>query len=106
MLAVLQDAVECFQKYLFSKRSKGEALFQEAEEWILDDDRDWLFSFVNVCELLGLNAIYIRSGLMEWKKQALAGKPSAQIYHLSAHRSRAAVPTKRRNPTDLKAAGI
>ena len=107
MLAVLRDAVECFQKYLFSKSAKGKVLFRDVEEWILEENPDWLFSFVNTCELLGLDATYIRHGLMDWKKQALSGKGSAQIYHLNAHRrGRATVRTRARNTSALKVAGI
>jgi hypothetical protein len=107
MLAILRDAVECFQKYLFSKRAKGKVHFRDAEEWILEENPDWLFSFVNICEFLGLNAAYIRNGLMDWKKQALSGKGSAKIYHLSAHRGgRTAVRTRAKNAIALKVAGV
>ena len=34
MLAILEDAIACFQKYAFARDSKGKALFTEAEEWI------------------------------------------------------------------------
>ena len=108
MLAILRDAVECFQKYLFSKHAKGKRHFQDAEEWILEENPDWLFSFVNICELLGLNAAYIRNGLMDWRKQALSGKGSARIYHLSTHRKgRATVRARAKNNTiALRVAGI
>jgi len=86
MLAILRDAVECFQKYLFSKRTKGKVTFQEAEEWIMEKNSSWLYSFESICEFLGLNADYIRNGLIDWKKRALGEKNTAQIYHLSQHR--------------------
>ena len=34
MLAVLEDAIACYQKYLFARDSKGKALFEDAEQWI------------------------------------------------------------------------
>ena len=34
MLAVLDDAIACFQKYAFARDRKGKVLFQEAEEWV------------------------------------------------------------------------
>ena len=70
MLATLEDAIACFQKYALARGGKGIALFQEAEDWILDESSDWLFSFENVCEVLGLNPKYVRQGLLEWKKRA------------------------------------
>ena len=68
MLAVLEDAVTCFQKYFTARDRIGTSLFREAEEWILLQEKsDWLFSFDNVCENLGLNPGYIREGLLRWQ---------------------------------------
>jgi hypothetical protein len=50
MLAVLQDAVECYQKYLVARRGKDKNLFSEAEAWILERDQRSAFSFDNVCD--------------------------------------------------------
>ena len=68
MLVILEDAVTCFQKY-FAARDKIETrLFREAEEWILRREKsDWLFSFDNICETLGLSPGYIREGLLRWR---------------------------------------
>jgi hypothetical protein len=64
MLAVLEDAIECFQKYASSRSPKTRQLFQDAEEWILEQDSEWLFSFHQVCVTLGWNPQYIRKGLL------------------------------------------
>ena len=53
MLAVLEDAIACFQKYLFARDGRGRTMFREAEEWILAQESDWLFSFENICEEIG-----------------------------------------------------
>ena len=68
MLAVLQDAVECFQENVLAQSPSEEKLFQEAEDWILAKNSDWLFSFENICETLQLNPGYIRRGLLVWKQ--------------------------------------
>ena len=68
MLAVLQDAVECFQENVLAQSPWEEKLFQEAENWILKKNTDWLFSFENICETLQLNPSYIRRGLLVWKE--------------------------------------
>jgi hypothetical protein len=52
MLAVLDNAIACFQKYAFTRDRKGKVLFQEAEYWVQDTNSDWPFSFANVCETL------------------------------------------------------
>ncbi|GIW44532.1 MAG: hypothetical protein KatS3mg077_1814 [Candidatus Binatia bacterium] len=72
VVALLQDAVECFQKHLFARDRKKRQLFRDAEEWISSTDRTWPFSFENVCEQLELDPEYIRKGLFAWKAAQLA----------------------------------
>ena len=71
MLAVLESAVESFQKYVLARNPSGKKLFQEAEEWFLEKDSDGLFSFEYICETLQLHPDYIRQGLLRWKKAKL-----------------------------------
>jgi hypothetical protein len=71
MLAVLESAVEDFQKYLLARNLSGKKLFREAEDWFLDKDSDELFSFGYVCETLGLHPDHVRKGLMVWKEAKL-----------------------------------
>jgi hypothetical protein len=77
MLAVLDNAIECFQKYVLAQRERERRLFREAEEWILERNSDWFFSFENICETLQLHPDYIRQGLMVWKEAKLK---EAQLY--------------------------
>jgi len=70
-LAVLESAIEDFQRYVFSKDQRGQKLFQEAEEWFLEKDDDQLFSFEYICATLQLHPDYIRRGLLSWKKAKL-----------------------------------
>jgi hypothetical protein len=71
MLAVLENAVECFQKNVFARRPSRKQLFQEAEEWFLDTENEALYSFENICETLGFHPDHIRKGLMAWKDAKL-----------------------------------
>jgi hypothetical protein len=71
MLAVRESAVEDFHKYVLARNPSGKKLFQEAEEWFLDNNSDVLFSFASVCETLGLHPDKIRKGLMDWKEARL-----------------------------------
>ena len=68
MLAVLKDAIMTYKKRIYS----GSALFKEAETWLFDRERDWLFSFETVCAVLGLSAQKIRQNLLAWKLNALS----------------------------------
>jgi hypothetical protein len=71
MLAVLENAVEYFQKYVLARKPSGKQLFREAEEWFLDRENEALYSFENICETLGLHPEHIRQGLMVWKEAKL-----------------------------------
>ena len=88
MLAVLEDAVACFQKYLLARDGRGRAMFREAEQWILEEESDWLFSFENICEVLGFNPRYVRGGLVRWKEATLQARPKAKVYHLAPRKAR------------------
>jgi hypothetical protein len=71
MLAVLENGVEYFQKYVLARNPRGKQLFQEAEEWFLEKDGEALYSFENICENLGLHPDPIRKGLLAWKEAKL-----------------------------------
>lgn len=88
VLAVLEDAIASFQKHVRASDGKGKAMFRDAEAWILEDDRDWLFSFTNICEIFGFDPQYVRQGLMRWKEAELARRPKAKIYKLTPKRRR------------------
>jgi hypothetical protein len=83
MIAVLEDAVDVYRKQAGAKDARGQQLFQEAEEWIEDRDRAWLFSFQNICDVLDLDAEYLRRGLHLWKQRA-HGAPRGQVVTLRA----------------------
>jgi hypothetical protein len=72
MLAVLEDAVVCFQENVTAICKRKRLLHEEAEQWILEEDGSYLFSFASVCENLGFEADYFRQGLLRWKQIALS----------------------------------
>lgn len=99
MVAVLSDAVDCFQKYARVTDAEGKRLFDEAREWIESGNRRWPFSFVNICEALGINPEYLREGLWRWHRRAMEGPtirgyrrvailPNARSYHVVGPRPR------------------
>jgi hypothetical protein len=69
MRAVLEDAIECFQKQALKSGRRAQRLAREAEEWLFKDDQRWPFSFLNVCNVLGIDPAYIRRGLKQWRMQ-------------------------------------
>lgn len=72
MLAVIEDAVSCFQKYSSARDKKGKQLFHEVEEWIMEEKDEWLFSFANICESLEIHPGYLRRGLVQWKDKQIS----------------------------------
>ena len=72
MLAILEDGINCFQENLLAQNVGKSRLFQDAEEWIIQSDGNWVFSFENVCEALGINPAYVRQGLLRWKESKLS----------------------------------
>ena len=104
MLAILQDAVSCFQAGLVTRSKRKQALCREAEEWIFDNEREWPFSFENLCEALDLDARYILKGLLAWKGEALNGKVKAKVYRIT--RRSGQIKTSVMNQRLSKAAGF
>jgi hypothetical protein len=69
VLAVLEDAVRCFQDNILPRNRKKQMLFEEAQEWLFSDDSGWLFSFASICAVLGIDPGYVRRGLRQWQEQ-------------------------------------
>ncbi|MEX0802288.1 MAG: hypothetical protein WD688_03055 [Candidatus Binatia bacterium] len=80
LVAILEDSIHCFQDNVLAESGKGKKLFEEAEEWILEERRDWIFSFQNVSELLGLSPEYLRQGLLRWKEKRLADRAHPGVW--------------------------
>jgi len=88
MLAVLRDAVECYQKYAHAREPGGRNLFSEAARWIDSSDLDWPFSYENICETLGLDPAYVRRGLSRWShRNAVSAAPPARLVSLADRRA-------------------
>jgi len=71
LYAMLECAIEDYQKYATATDKKGQQLFQQAEEWFFESDSSSEFSFDNLCDYLQLNACYVRKGLLKWKNEKL-----------------------------------
>ncbi len=67
LYAMLENAIEDYQKYVSAMDRKGKELFKHAEAWFFEPDSISEFSFENVCDYLHLDASYLRKGLLHWK---------------------------------------
>jgi hypothetical protein len=67
LLAVLEEAIWTYQRYAFADDRRGAALLSQVEEWFASEDSEWTFSFVAICDALGLETTYLRAGLRQMR---------------------------------------
>ncbi len=68
MLAVLEDALDCYRKYADAVDAPGRQLFRDVDIWITSRDRRWYYSYENICDTLEIDADYLRDGLMRLRR--------------------------------------
>lgn len=73
MLAVLEDAMRCYQTCGNARGRARRRLFAEAEAWLLDHRADGPFAFETICQTLGIDPGCLRSGLRHWRVEQLGG---------------------------------
>ena len=74
--ALLLDAIRTFHLLVHARKPGERQQFQEVEDWINSTDTDYVFSFVNACSFLGIDADAVRAHLLRWK--AVQDSTSAQ----------------------------
>ncbi len=79
MLAVLEDALRCLQKHADAKSGARRMMYWEAEQWLCSERGNALFSFTMVCETLGIEPEYLRSGLLQWRKTTPRGDTGQRV---------------------------
>jgi hypothetical protein len=67
LIAILQDAIHCYQKHLHATTWRGRRLFREVERWFTESDTGATISFQTVCDGLGIDPGYVRRGLHRWR---------------------------------------
>jgi hypothetical protein len=72
MLAILDNAVHCFQDHHLAQHGKRKRLFDDVHRWFFEASSDWLCGFENICSVLGLNPEYIRKGLVRSRTKELS----------------------------------
>ena len=100
MAAVLQDALRNFERNLHAQTILRRRRFLDAERWLFGkNERDELFSFRTVCEVLEVQPHRIRQTVAEWRARALAAEtPPPLLGSRMCHR------TKRRLKASARAA--
>jgi hypothetical protein len=64
MATVLESAVYDLQRYRHAKRMREQRFFREAYAWITAQGDTGPFSFIMICQALGLEPDYLRAGLL------------------------------------------
>ncbi len=80
LVAVLKEAIECFQENAHARNKWQQQRFDEVQRWVAGEDRDAVgpedqvpgFSFEYVCDVLGLDAAHLRRGLQRWRARTCA----------------------------------
>ncbi len=70
MVAVLERALGEYETYAARTDWRERRQFAEVEAWFASDDTGWPFSFVPICEALGLDVPSVRNGLRLCHAQA------------------------------------
>ena len=87
LLAVLEEAAETYRRYVFTTDRRHHAIFVDVQAWFASEDTAWLYSFVGICDALGLEATYVRSGLRPWaERRRTPSHETGQPHHLSFRR--------------------
>ena len=65
MLAMLFDAIQAYICYAqLPEHKKVRSQYRESYNWVHEQSKEYIFSFNNICEALGINVDYIRLGLL------------------------------------------
>jgi hypothetical protein len=73
MLALLTDAVRCYQVGADGQKISRRRARREAEEWLFRTNSDGPFSFENVCCTLDIAPDYLRDALHKWQARRVRG---------------------------------
>ena len=88
MWAVFADGIEAYRRTADATTAQRRLEFLEAESWMMRNDTEWPYSFVNLCEAFGFNPAGVRCALKRWRRD----------------QARAALRRQRFRPVTLRAA--
>ena len=62
--ALLFDGLQAYVNYVITDSARTKSRYREAYNWLTTLGSDYVFSFENVCEALGIDPEFLRYGLM------------------------------------------
>lgn len=63
--AVLDGAAADLRNYRYARRRRRQRMYWQTYQWVTSDDREWPFSFVNLCEFLRISPAALREQLLQ-----------------------------------------
>jgi hypothetical protein len=79
LLALLEDAIRCFQHNLDAKTKRRQRLFRETEYWLFDTGNVGFMSCPTVCESLGISSVALRRSLRQWRSAIRDGRYASRL---------------------------
>jgi hypothetical protein len=79
LLAVLEDAIHCYQQHCGATKGWRRCLFREAKEWLFDSNSTAFMSCRTVCESLGIEPALLRRALREWRLKTMHGLSAQRL---------------------------
>jgi hypothetical protein len=67
MLAVLRQGLDDYGRALTESHVRARRERYTLERWIFGDDRQWPYSYLNVCEAVGIDPCALRKELRRWR---------------------------------------
>jgi hypothetical protein len=78
MMAVLEDAIACYRRRASARDWESTRMYLEACEWVASRDCSNLFSFENICDVLGIDAQCLRGRLRTFESGRAASSRRAR----------------------------
>ena len=76
LIAILNDAIECWRSSITFSRDRSyvsgswQYLDREVHFWIFAEyDNSPFFSFTRICDSLGVDPVFVRRRLLEWRRK-------------------------------------
>lgn len=79
MLAVLEDALHCFVEHAGDPDRDKRELYADAARWITGPSDAGLYSFGSICDVLGIDAGFLRGRLLKQRDATLARRRGAAM---------------------------
>lgn len=78
MFAILKDAIEILlmggKVWRGATRNAPGIAKRQALDWVMSEDRDWVFSFSNICSQLDMDDVWIREGIVRVYREIESGE--------------------------------